>query len=163
MERNPIIFLNIDNEDKLYSFNFESRELDQSNISKNQRASNGYGLYAEVDKQRKLVAIFGCGDFIYFLFDRALYRLDDESLTVSQKDGFLKNTFQLFINGQKKIDIRYKQIWDIDNDVFLDVKDWLDIKPREKLLFKLSKYAEFLKEENLERRCDVSWHKELGI
>ena len=46
MENNPIIFLSIDNEDKLYSFNFENRELDQSNISKNQRASNGYGLYA---------------------------------------------------------------------------------------------------------------------
>jgi hypothetical protein len=44
----------------------------------------------------------------------------------------------------------------------LDVKDWLEIKPREKF-FELSKYAEFLKEENLERRCDVSWHKELGI
>jgi hypothetical protein len=32
----------------------------------------------------------------------------------------------------------------------LDVKDWLEIKPREKLLLELSKYAEFLKEENLE-------------
>ncbi|WHP07185.1 MULTISPECIES: hypothetical protein [Acinetobacter] len=155
MENNPIIFLSIDHEDKLYYFNFVSKELERSNISRNQRASNGCGLYAEVDKQRKLAAILGYGEFIYFLFDRELYRLDDESLTINQKDGFLKNTFQLFVNGQKKIDIRYKQIWDIENDIFLDVRDWLQIKPREKQLLKLRQYAEFLKESDFYKRASL--------
>ena len=156
MENSPIIFLSIDNEEKLYCFNFANKKIDQSNISRTQRAANGYGVFVEIDKEKKLAAILGFDESVYFLFDRSLYCLDDKSLTVIQKDGFLKNTFQLFVNGQKKLDIRYKQIWDIDNDIFLDVKNWLEMKPREKLLFELSKYANFLKEENLERRADSS-------
>lgn len=155
MDNNPVIFLNINNEEKLYSFNFENKELDQSNISITNRAANGYGFFIDVDKHKKLVAILGCEEFIFFLFDRKLYRLDDEHLTVIQKDGFLKNTFQLFIGGKKEIDIRYKQIWDIENNIFLDVKYWLDIKPREKRLSKLSEYACFLKETDIQKRTEM--------
>ncbi|MCU4580232.1 hypothetical protein KTJ32_04360 [Acinetobacter gyllenbergii] len=155
MDNNPVIFLNINNEEKLYSFNFENKELERSNISRTKRAANGYGFFIEVDKQKKLVAILGCEEFIFFLFDRKLYRLDDERLTVIQQDGFLRNTFQLFVGKEKEIDIRYKQIWDIDNDIFLDVKDWLDIKPREMRLFKLSEYACFLKETDIQKRTDI--------
>ncbi|MCH7333353.1 hypothetical protein [Acinetobacter modestus] len=156
MENSPIIFLSIDNEEKIYYFNFANKKIDQSNISRIQRAANGYGVFVEIDEEKKIAAILGFDESVYFLFDRSLYRLDDESLTVTQRDGFLKNRFQLFVNGKREIDINYKQIWDIENDIFWDVKDWLEIKPREKLLFELSKYADFLKEGNIQRRADFS-------
>ena len=156
---NGCVTISVAGENNLYLLNVLEGICIQSNLEVHSQAANGYGVLIDTDGKHELVAIYGFNQTVYFFY-RKSYRIDNPDLSIVEKDGIFKSKFQLFLNGNKEIDIKYKQI-DIENDIFLDLKDWLEVKPREKLISMLSKQAEFFSETDFAKRADLKWQKEI--
>jgi len=117
--------------------NIETNQYLRTDIDKNSTAANGYGCFIKVNNTNELVAIYGYDTTVFFFFKKS-YRIDDASLIALQKDGLFKSRFILFKDHKKEIDIKYSSI-DPEGDIFVDMVNWLNIKPRENLLRKLNK------------------------
>lgn len=143
----------------LFVFNEILNEFQKSDISSSTVASDGYGTFVVVDGAKELASIF-CQDSTMYFYFREKFRLDDEKLSVMQKDGFFKNDFKVYLNNFKKIDIKYKQL-DVDDDIFLEVKQTLNIRPRSEMIKFLENWVSFFSEKDMLKRQDINWNKNI--
>lgn len=151
------LLISVAGEESLYALNTESYHHIKTDFLGKELVANGYGCLVNTDGVKQLAAIYAADESLYFFFKRS-YRLDDTTLNASQKDGFFRSRFVLSKSGVKEIDIKYPSI-DPESDIFIDVVDWLNTKPREDLLDQLSKASAMLSETDPARRRKLAMNK----
>lgn len=105
---------------------------------------NGYGDFYDINGVEKLVIILGWGNTIYFFCD-SLIDLAQDNLSASiHSKWFLKNKFVLRSGGGVLINVTYKKT-EIESDIFMDVVDYLKIKPFEERLKKITRMVNYYK------------------